>query len=328
MSAAVTVARMSEEAGPRFSLPVNEGAGAMLGVAVGDAAGGDFDGGYAASTQQALVVAYHLLGHGALDREILLAELVELDGDTRDPSVLRKPSGQLRDWIDSVHRGEPEYRSDPGMDPIVRVTPIGMWYRRRPDELIEAALECARVTHLDGPTAVIAAATAGAVAAACFAQNGRDMLMAVIDVAIRAARMVEEEPLRYAHLDQVAPTLARLRGAVDLTDLETAELADATGSDPVGRALAGLVLGTVISRDPEQVLADAARVGGSPLGAMVGGIAGARVGIRRWPWEVPNDTWFVALGQRLVEGRADLIDLPVPYAVEQRVTYLAPDQRL
>jgi len=102
----------------------------------------------------------------------------------------------------------------------------------------------------------------------------------------------------------------------------------ALGSDPVGLALAGLVLGTVIGRDPQMILSEAAAVGGSPLGALVGGIVGARVGIRRWPWEVPNDTWFVALGQRLVEGRADLVDLPVPYAVEQRVTYIAPDHRL
>lgn len=300
----------------------------MLGVAVGDAAGGDFDGGYAAATQQSLVVAYHLLRHGLFDREVMLAELVELDGDARDPSVLRQPSEHLREWLDTVHRGEPEYRSEPGLDPVVRVAPIGMWFRRRPDDLIEAALQSARVTHLDGPTAVMAAATAGAVAAACFAQNGRDMLMAVMDVAVRAAAMVEAEPLRYAHLDQVGPTLGRIRASVNLAGLGTAELVAATGSDPVGVTIAGLVLGTVISREPEQVLADAARMGGSPLGALVGGIVGARVGIRRWPWQIPNDTWFVALGQRLVEGRADLVDLPVPYAVEQRVTYLAPDQRL
>lgn len=300
----------------------------MLGVAVGDAAGGDFDGGYAAATQQSLVVAYHLLRHGLFDREVMLAELVELDGDARDPSVLRQPSEHLREWLDTVHRGEPEYRSEPGLDPVVRVAPIGMWFRRQPDDLIEAALQSARVTHLDGPTAVMAAATAGAVAAACFAQNGRDMLMAVMDVAVQAAAKVEAEPLRYAHLEQVGPTLGRIRAAVDLGGLGSPDLAADTGSDPVGLTLSGLVLGTVISREPEQVLADAARIGGSPLGALVGGIVGARVGIRRWPWEIPNDTWFVALGQRLVEQRADLVDLPVPYAVEQRVTYLAPDQRL
>lgn len=300
----------------------------MLGVAVGDAAGGDFEGGYAASTQQSLVVAYHLLRHGSFDRELMLSELVDMDGDSRDPSVLRRPSDALRAWLDSAHGGEPEYRSEPGLDPVVRVTPIGMWYRRRPEDLIEAALQSARVTHLDGPTAVMAAAAAGAVAAACFAQNGRDMLMAVTDVAVRAARLVEEEPLRYAHLDQIAPTLSRIREASQLVGVPAVELVSALGSDPVGLALAGLVLGTVIGRDPQMILSEAAAVGGSPLGALVGGIVGARVGIRRWPWEVPNDTWFVALGQRLVEGRADLVDLPVPYAVEQRVTYIAPDHRL
>lgn len=300
----------------------------MLGVAAGDSAGGDFEAGYSASTQQAVVVAYHLLRHASLDREALASELLEMDGDSRDPTVLRRPSLQLRAWLDSARRGEPEYGSEPGLDPVVRVAPLGMWFRHRPDRLIEAALQSARVTHLDGPSAVMAAATAGAVAAACFAQNGRDLLMAVMDVAATAARLVREEPLRYAHLEQVAPTVARVREAFDLVGAPAGEVVAATGADPVGLAVAGLVLGAANGRAAERLIEAAVETGGSPLGAMVGGIVGARVGIRHWPWEIPNDTWFVALGHRLVEGRADLVDLPVPYAVEQRITYLATDRHL
>ena len=35
---------------------------------------------------------------------------------------------------------------------------------------------------------------------------------------------------------------------------------------------------------------------------MVGGIVGARVGIRAWPWAFANDTWFAEIG-RLVRAQ-------------------------
>lgn len=319
---------MTEEGGPRFSLPVNEGAGAMLGVAAGDSAGGDFESGYAASTQQAVVVTYHLLRHGELNREQLAQDLLEMHGDDRDPSVYRATSPELRAWLDSMRAGKPEYCSDPSLDPSVRMTPVGMWFRRRPEALVDAALEAARVTHLDGPSAVMAAATAAAVAAGCFAQNGRDLLMAVTDVASRAAWRVQEESLRYAHLDQVEVTVDRVRRGFELVGTPIDRLVEETGRDPIGQGVAGLVLAAAVGRDPDRILEDAARIGGSPLGSIVGGVVGARVGIRHWPWPIPNDTWFMALGHRLVDGEADLADLPVPYAVEQRITYVSNDQRI
>lgn len=300
----------------------------MLCLAAGDTAGGAFEGGYAATTQQATVLAYHLLRHGALDRESLAREMAELDGDDRDPSVYRAPSADLRTWLDSVRADEPVLVSDPSIDPAVRVAPVGMWFRREPEDLIEAALETARLTHLDGPSAVVAAAAAGAVAAGCFAQNGRDMLMAVTDVARAAAARIGSEAFRYAHTDQIDDVVDRLRRSTTLVGEPSHVLAAELGGDPVGMVVAGLTMAAPQTDEPHHLIEAAVGYGGSPLGALVGAIVGARVGIRVWPWTFPNDTWFVAIGQRLIAGTAELADLPVPYAVEQRVTYTAGERLL
>lgn len=298
----------------------------MLCMAAGDAAGGAVRGGYSATTQQAIVLAYHLLRHGDLDREALAAEMAEMDGDDREPSVYRASSPDLRAWLDGVRAGESTLISDPSVDPAVRVAPVGMWYRRRPGDLVDAALETARLTHLDGPSALTAAASAGAVAAACFAQNGRDMLMAVLDVAASAARTIGEEAFRYAHTDQTEDVLQRLRRALSLVGRPFEEVQAELGQDPVGLVVAALTLVAPAADEPHVLLEQAARLGGSPLGALAGAVVGARVGIRVWPWSFPNDTWFVAIGQRLIAGTAELADLPVPFAVEQRITYAAHER--
>ncbi len=313
---------MTEERGSRFSLPAGDGAGAMLGLAAGDTAGGDFEGGYAASTQQAIVVAYHLFRHGRLDRDLLGRELIELDGDEGgDPSVYRCPSPGLTRWLKSVKSGEAEYGAEPSLDPAVRVAPVGMWFRERPQQLIKAALETSRLTHLDGPSAVMATAVAAAVAAGCFAQNGRDLVMAVKDVAGQTAKVMRSESLRYSHIDGIDDVVDRLARGLQMVGADPDDIAEEFGSDPIGMAVTGLLVGAPVEREPYQLIETAARIGGSPVGAITGAVVGARVGIRRWPWTVPNDTWFVAIGQRLVVGRTDLVDLPVPYAVEQRLTY-------
>lgn len=300
----------------------------MLGLAAGDTAGGAFDSGYASSTQQAVVVAYHLFRHDTLERASLASELAELDGDERDPSVFRSPSPELRTWLDSVTDNDPEYSSEPSLDPAVRGVPLGLWYRRRPQELVESALEAARVTHLDATSALLATAVAGAVAGSCFAQNGRDLLMAVLEVAARAVKVIRAEDLRYANSDQVDDVMSRLGRAVDLMGGPAESVVAEVGDDPTGMVAGGLALAAPVSAEAHRPIEAAVEVGGSALGAIVGAVVGARVGFRVWPWEFPNDTWFVAMGERLVEGRADLVDLPMPYAVEQRITYASTDQRL
>ncbi len=299
----------------------------MLCLAGGDVLGGASTQGYSATTQQAVVVAYHLIRHGEIDRETLAEEMTEMDGDHDAPSVFRSSSPQLRQWLDSSRAGEPVFATEPGLDPAVRVAPVGMWFRRRPDELVEAALETARLTHLDGSTAVIAAASAAAVAAGCFAQNGRDMLMAVADVATRAADRIRLEEFRFSRLDRMGEVVERLRLAGALVGEEMTGLLSALGDDPLGLAAAGIALAAPAEREATQTIAQAAEAGGSDLAALVGAVVGARVGVRVWPWSIPNDTWFVAIGQRLIAGSRDLADLPVPFAVEQRLTY-TDDRRI
>lgn len=292
----------------------------MLGLAAGDAAGGACAEGYSGPTQQAVVVAYHLFRHAELQREILAAELAELDGDERDPSVYREVSPEFRKWLDLMKAGDPEYGSELSLDPAMRAVPLGVWYRRRPAELVDAVLESGRVTHLDAPSAVVATAVGGAVAGGTFAQNGRDLLMAVMEVADAAAHAIESDDLRYAHLDRVEGVKRRLRRALDLVGAPSDVLGE-EASDPLGVVVATLALTAPVTPDPVRPIQAAAAIGGSPLAALVGAVIGARVGVRPWPWTFPNDTWFMAIGERLVEGRTDLVDLPVPYAVEQRISY-------
>ncbi|MFO7293313.1 MAG: ADP-ribosylglycohydrolase family protein [Actinomycetes bacterium] len=318
---------MDEEGGARFSLPVGEGAGSMLGLAAGDTAGGASELGYSSSAQQAVVVAYHLFRHGSVDRDLLVAELAELAGDDHQPSVLRGLSPQLRRWVEALGSDDPVLASETGLDPAVRAVPLGVWYRRDPEALVEAVLASTRVTHLDAPSAVVATAVAGAVAGSCFVQNGRDLLLGVWEIAVRARKEIEADGLLYAQLDRLDDVVSRIRQTSGLLGASLPELSEALGDDPVGQVATVLVSVAPTSTDPDRAVEEAAKLGGSPLGAIAGAILGARLGMRRWPWRFPNDSWFAAIGERLVEGRADLVDLPIPYAVEQRITH-SPGPRL
>lgn len=300
----------------------------MLSLAGGDSAGGDHESGYASVTQQAVVLAYHLLMHGEIDRDGLAHELAELHGDDRDPSVIRAPSPAFHAWLRSMAEGDPVLATDPSVEPAARVAPVGIWFRRDPDAIVASALSTARLTHLDGPTAVATTAAAGAVAAACFAQNGRDLCMAVAETAQRAAEQISSQEYRFARTDAIDELLDRFRSAVSLVGSDPERLEDEVGADPLGGVVVGLTMAAPVDIDPEPTITTAAEMGGSELGALVGAVVGARTGVRPWPWPIPNHTWFVALGQRLAEGRRGLDELPVPYAVEQRVTYPAGTRRI
>ncbi len=84
---------------------------------------------------------------------------------------------------------------------------------------------------------------------------------------------------------------------------------------------AAIRLAADASSDPAGQISRAVQLGGSMLGTMVGGLVGARAGLRAWPWAVPNSTWFAELGVRLVSGKREVLDLPVPYYVEETLTY-------
>lgn len=319
---------MTSEREPRFTLPVGEGEGALLGLAAGDTAGGRWAGGYSAVTQQATVLAYHLLRHDGVERLALATELAELGGLNGDPPVYRRESAHLTAWLASAQEGEPTATSEPSIEPAGRVAPVGLWYRRDPDALVRATIATARLTHNDAPSVVAAVAVAGAVAAAGFAQNGRDMMMGVVDIAERAAGAIAEEPYRYGRAEGVAgfvEVLARLGRQVGS---DPASLAAEAGSGPVARVALAVALAAPADSAPHTAIAAAVELGGSALGALVGGIVGARVGVRPWPWEIPNASWFVAIGRRLVSGGEEEGEpLPVPYAVEELLTHGRAERR-
>lgn len=297
----------------------------MLAAAAGDVAGGSSEVGYSFLTQQATVVAYHLMRNDGIDRPLLSDDLLELASDGLNPSVYRATSEQFQAWLVAVINSEGAATAEPSLEPAVRCHPVGVWFRRDPGRLVASAMAAARLTHIDAGSVIAAAAIAGATAASAFAQSGRDLIMGAAEVADRALGEVIAEDYLYSRVDDAKALPDLIRRASTWIGATGEELADrfATGRDPAATdwPLIAIVLASAVAPEPYRPIEAAALLGGSPVGAMVGAIVGARVGIRSWPWVVPNDTWFAEIGRRLVRGDRETRDIPVPYQVEERLTF-------
>lgn len=320
---AVIEASPSDQSSPLFSLLNGEGAGAMLAAAAGDVAGGVSPVGYSALTQQATVLAYHLLRYDGVEKSVLADEWLELFSDHDSPNLYRSPSTSFTEFLEAVRRGEAAATADPSAEPAGRVFPVGVWYRHRPDHLVEGAIAASRATHADAASVVAAAATAGAVAASCFAQSGRDLLAAAGEVAERCMESMDGDIATYSRLERgrqwVRDLQSLIRSSKDFSEMATEVINTAT--DDVARLpMAAILMAAPVGVEPYRQIEQAAALGGSPLGMMVGAMVGARVGIRSWPWVVPNDTWFAEIGRRLVSGNRETRDIPVPTHVEERLT--------
>jgi hypothetical protein len=158
---------------------------------------------------------------------------------------------------------------------------------------------------------------AAAVAASCYGQSGRDLIGGVLEASEPAAATLGTVSVTRPLLDG----LAALRDHVGVADGSEAVQVSAGGQDagPWELVLSGLLLAAPQADPFHQPVEHAARIGGSALAAMVGGIVGARVGIKAWPWAFANDTWFAEVGRRLVRGPREVGDLPIPYAVEHHL---------
>ena len=307
----------------RFSLVVGEGDGAILGLAAGDTAGGAWELGYSADTQQATVIAYQLIEAGRLDVPTLVEGIRELDGFQDEEPVYRVERPHFRGWLDRAAAGSPVPGEESSIDPGPRAIPLGVAHRRDAEALRQQTIELGGLFHTDALSLLGGVVVASAAAASCFGQSGRDLIAGVAEA-----------------LDPAIADLQAAKGIVGLDGLESAatELTDliphvgvsggdqaleAVGADRTKRPWdlikAGLLLAAPVAQRVHLPIEQAARIGGSGLGAIVGGIVGARVGIRAWPWVFANDTWFAEIGRRLVRGPAELGDLPIPYAVEQHL---------
>ena len=305
------------DSGPRFSLVAGEGDGAILGLAAGDAAGGAWELGYSAITEQATVLAYHLIERDLLDTEHLIRELRELDGSGEEEPVYRAESGQFRAWLDRAAAGRPVPEEGESLDGASRAIPIGVAHRRDPALLGEDAVALGKLFHDDASSVLAGVVAAAAAAASCFGQSGRDLIVGVAEACELVAASMPGETDTGRLLDD----LTALAGKVGVTEGTEAVRAVAGDQDPGPweLVLAGLLLSAPPADPFHLPIQQAARLGGSPLGAMVGGIVGARVGIKAWPWAFANDTWFAEVGRRLVRGPREVRDLPIPYAVEHHL---------
>lgn len=312
---------------PLFSLSIDDGAGALLAAAAGDVAGGADATSYSAITQVSTVLAYHLLTHGSVDRDVLARGLVELAGGEDGRFTYRAPSAAFDDWLRSSLRGNPTVSSMSSSEPAARSIPIGVFHRRDPGLLVVSVVNASRVTHLDASTAVAAAAVAGAVAGSCFVQAGADLVFGAAETAEQALKLIEEEPYRFGDANSASEVPARLRSMATVVANEpeaiVASVTAGRSADGIDGAILGIVLGANRLADPIKLIEAAANAGGSEAGSVTGGIVGARSGLIRWPWRVHNDTWFAELGRRLVSRHAEVRDLPIPYAVEERMLMAA-----
>jgi ADP-ribosylglycohydrolase len=303
-----------------YTVVAGEGDGFLLAMAAGDTAGGAWDLGYSATTEQATVISYELIATSDIDHERLVSSLLEMDGAFGEESVLRSVSPELRSWLDRAAGGSSTPGREVSLDGAARAAPLGVAYRRDPDRVVAEAIEMGRRFHTDAGSIAAGVITAAAVAASCFAQSGLDLIVGVTEAVSPSLERLGRGVDAAERLSSIPDEMGALLPRFGLTTGEQAlEAAGGDDRDPVQLVLAGLLLAAPVAPRHHVAIEQAARIGGSRLGGVVGAIVGARVGLRAWPWAFANDTWFAEIGRRLVRGPDEVRDLPIPYAVEQHL---------
>jgi ADP-ribosylglycohydrolase len=310
--------------------PNAEGAGALLGSAAADqlsAAGRRGDDGrmlYGYQTQQATIVAYHLMRRGDIEPVVLVQDLLEFAYSSEGPNVYRRHPEWFRAFLAAAREGE-RANGATGAGAAARTLPIGLWRRWEPAGLVRDAAAAAVISH-SGAASVLAACTyAGAVAAASFGQHGRDFINGVHELAGKARQFIDAELSDLitdsAGADLFVEAVGRAGNLIggDAADVVGAATEDA-GDE--GLVIASLVLGAVGWEESEQAIQDAILAPTKPsvVATLVGGIVGARRGLAQWPWGTAHEHWFAELGSRMVAQARTYEDLPDPYAVELHLT--------
>lgn len=316
---------VGEQNGPLFSLVSGEGDGFMLGLAAGDTAGGAWQLGYSAITEQATVISYQLIERRRLDTATLVASLREMDGSQGVERVFRAESPAFRSWLDRAASGARLPSSEGTMENLVRTAPVGAAFRRDAESVIEHSIALSRLFSTDAGSITAGVLGASAVAAAAFGQSGRDFVAGVSEAIIGAAGKIADGATGVSRLDTLEQELSdSIEGLGAATGEEASEAVGGLTDDPMSAGIAALLLAAPMRDMAHTAVEEAARLGGSVLGGFVGAVVGARVGIRAWPWPFANDTWFAEIGRRVVRGPEEIRDLPIPYAVEQHLMSGAP----
>ncbi len=332
---------------------------ALVGLAAGDVLGAGYEGlspaaiarvagrgplrplpgsTYTDDTQQALVLAYHLLAHGSVRPEDLADELVALALPAGGVGVYRGPGPGFLSFV--AHRLEGasvEEAAQPsaGNGAAMRVVPVAVRFAADPGLLADQVLASSLVTHADARGVAAAAAVAGAVVAAAAGEAGPDLVHTAADAAADA-----EHALFSEHYERLGPgedwhTMSEaLRAAASLVGRPAPEAAAAIGTRAARTsayraadgtapyAPASVVTALVLAADRAGEPADPVRrvvaLGGDAdtMGAIAGAVVGARTGSAEWPWEVSNQALLSEVGRRLAAGERGLGGLPDLYELE------------
>ena len=130
------------ESEPLYSLVSGEGNGFMLGVAAGDSAGGAWELGYSAVTEQVTVISYQLIDHRHLDPTIVVRRIRELDGAEDEGNVYRSETPHFRAWLDRAAAGSTVPEDEPSTDGIARAVALGVSFRNDRSEERRVGKEC------------------------------------------------------------------------------------------------------------------------------------------------------------------------------------------
>lgn len=294
----------------------------MLGVAAGDTAGGAWELGYSAITEQAVVIAYELIENRGIDSGRLRAGLGELDGSQDEEPVYRAETTSFRAWLDRASTGDPAPSSQRGIDGLSRAAVVGVAFRRDPAAVIRETVSLSRVFDSDAASLAASLIAGTSTAASCFGQTGRDLIAGAKEAVVPVLGQLVENTTDPDRLSNLGAEMDRLIPRVGVIDgSEALEIAGGDITDPLHAVNAALLLAAPMNDRFHVAVEQAARIGGSALAAFAGALIGARVGIRAWPWPFANDTWFAEIGRRLVRGPYDLDGLPIPYAVEQHLMF-------
>jgi hypothetical protein len=246
--------------------------------------------------------------------------LRELDGSEDGEAVYRAETPSFRSWLDRAAAGRPVPEYEPCLDSVARAVPIGVTFSNDPRSVSWEALELGRLFDADAGSLTAGVISAASVAASCYGQAGRDLIAGVRETVFPVLEAIASEAENAARLESLPDEFDRLIEATGVVDATAAMLVvGGDRSDPLQVMLAGLLLVAPATERHHLPIEQAARIGGSVLAAAVGGIMGARVGIRAWPWAFANDTWFAEIGRRVARGPDEVRDLPIPYAVEQHL---------
>ena len=242
--------------------------GAMLGLAVGDAAGGT-----GAATALSLRLATTIAELGAYDPDDALRRYVAWY--RTDPPAM---SDDMRSVLGSIARGEDSYRAtssfhlgggvSSGNGALVRATPLAVAYAGHDESLRDNTLTDAALTHFDPLAGKVALLHNQAVA--WLLTGGPQLLYDQLKNPERLDDRIE---------DVVIPALNGVRGFAE----------SLTASEPES-ALAALAVGLVVVFNAdsfEQGLAWAVGLGGDAAanGAVAGALLGARLGAAGIPPE-------------------------------------------